>query len=396
MHQLNHGLALSTDGKTLYASSVSSVFSWSYNATSPSAGSTNKTIITGMENGDHITRTLLMSQKQPGILVVSRGSNDNIDEGAGLLSSGRAQIKAFNVSNLTDTSPSYDYSTSGRLLGWGLRNSVGIAEEPQTGGIFSVENSADQVTRNGVDIHEDDPGEEMNFHGYLNGSTDQQGGNHGYPNCFAVWNTNIPDAGSLKVGDQFTMAPNSTFNDTTCATTRIPPRLTFQAHMAPLDIIFTPDGSQAFISFHGSWDRSTPVGHKVSIVEFANGSPVEAPDSTTALNDIFTNSNASECSNICLRPVGLAMDNKGRIFMSSDASGEIWVLVKSNSASSTGTPTSASAIPSSMATSTSSGTFSSTASSEAPQIWMRPGTRWFRSNLGHVLLLSILAIRFNL
>jgi glucose/arabinose dehydrogenase len=348
-----------------------------------------------MDNGDHITRTLLMSQKQPGILMVSRGSSENIDEDAGLLSSGHAQIRAFNVSNLTDTSPSYDFSTSGRLLGWGLRNSVGIAEEPLTGGIFSVENSADQVTRNGVDIHEDDPGEEMNFHGYLNGSTDHQGGNHGYPDCFALWDTNIPDAGSLKVGDQFTMTPNSTFNDTTCATSRIPPILTFQAHMAPLDIIFTPDGSQAFISFHGSWDRSVPVGHKVSIVEFTNGSPVEAPDSKTALTDIFTNANDSECTSLCLRPVGLAMDDEGRLFISSDASGEIWVLAKSGSASSSGSSTSTSGIPSPTAISTSSGTSSSTASSKTSQIWLRTGTRWSKCSFRYLLLSLIPAIYFN-
>jgi glucose/arabinose dehydrogenase len=346
-----------------------------------------------MNNGDHITRTLLMSQKQPGILMVSRGSSDNIDEDAGLLSSGRAQIRAFNISNLTDTSPSYDFSTSGHLLGWGLRNSVGIAEEPQTGGIYSVENSADQVTRNGVDIHEDDPGEEMNFHGYLNGSTDYQGGNHGYPDCFALWDTDIPSVGSLEVGDQFTMTPNSTFNDTTCATSKVPPKLTFQAHMAPLDIIFTPDGSQAFISFHGSWDRSVPVGHKVSIVEFANGSPVEAPDSKTALTDIFTNANASECSNLCLRPVGLAMDNKGRIFMSSDASGEIWVLVKSDPASSSGSSTSTS---SPTAISISLGTSSSTAISKSSQIWLRTGTRWSKGSSRYLLLPLILAIYFNI
>jgi glucose/arabinose dehydrogenase len=335
-----------------------------------------------MNNADHNTRTLVMSQKQPGILMVSRGSNDNIDEGSELLSSGRAQIRAFKVSNLTNTSPSYDFSTSGRLLGWGLRNSVGIAEEPQTGGIFSVENSADDVTRNGVDIHQDDPGEEMNFHGYLNSSTDHQGGNYGYPDCFALWNTDIPDVGSLQVGDQFTMDPNSTFNDTTCASSRIPPVLTFQAHMAPLDIIFTPNGSQAFISFHGSWDRAVPVGHKVSIVEFANGSPVEAPDSKTALTDIFTNANDSQCSNICLRPVGLAMDNKGRLFMSSDASGEIWVLAKSDS-SSTGNSTSTSAASSPTTATQTSATHTSAASG----IWME-------SSLRDVLVLLILAIYF--
>jgi glucose/arabinose dehydrogenase len=206
-----------------------------------------------MSNDDHTTRTLMTSKKEPGILVVSRGSNSNIDLEAETLSSGHSQIKAYDLSNMTASSDPYDFTTSGRLLGWGLRNSVGVAEEPLIGGIYSVENSADQIDRIGVDIHQNNPGEEMNYHGFLNSSTEDQGGNYGYPNCFALWNTTIPDAGNLVTGNQFVFDPKQTLNDTTCAYDRIPPRLTFQAHMAPLDIVFLSNVTEAFVSFHGSW-----------------------------------------------------------------------------------------------------------------------------------------------
>jgi glucose/arabinose dehydrogenase len=206
-----------------------------------------------MSNDDHTTRTLLMSAKEPGILVVSRGSNSNIDLEAEDINTGHSQIKAFDINNLTSTSQPYDFKSDGRLLGWGLRNSVGVAEEPLTGGIYSVENSADEIDRDGVDIHEDNPGEEMNYHGFLNSSTENQGGNYGYPYCFALWNTSIPDLGTMTVGSQFTLEQNATINDTFCAKERVPPRLTFQAHMAPLDIIFLPNGTEAFVTFHGSW-----------------------------------------------------------------------------------------------------------------------------------------------
>lgn len=49
------------------------------------------------------------------------------------------------------------------------------------------------------------------------------------------------------MGDQ-----NNTVNDTFCAE-RTPPRLTFQAHMAPLDIKFNDSASEAWVTFHGSW-----------------------------------------------------------------------------------------------------------------------------------------------
>lgn len=206
-----------------------------------------------MDNDDHTTRTLLMSQKEPGTLIVSRGSSSNLDFSAESLDTGHSQLKAFDLTALNSNSEPLNFNTAGRLLGWGLRNSVGVAEEPLTGGIYSVENSVDQLERNDVDIHQSNPGEEMNYHGFLNGSTENQGGNYGYPLCYALWNTSIPNADNLTVGAQFTSDQNATVDDNFCAEERVPPRLTFEAHVAPLDIIFLPNGTKAYVSFHGSW-----------------------------------------------------------------------------------------------------------------------------------------------
>jgi glucose/arabinose dehydrogenase len=176
--KLNHGLALSPDGRTLYASTTDAAFSWTYDAASMAVGATNKTLVGGMATEDHVTRTLLIPQKVDGLLVVSRGSTENIDPAAEQLASGHSQIKVFNLTNIT--SQGYNFNTDGLRLGWGLRNDVGVAEHPLTGGIYSVENSADQITRDGQDIHEDNPGEEMNFFGYLNGTAyANQGRNFG-------------------------------------------------------------------------------------------------------------------------------------------------------------------------------------------------------------------------
>ncbi|KAL1845363.1 hypothetical protein VTK73DRAFT_624 [Phialemonium thermophilum] len=323
---LNHGIELSKDGKTLYASSDDKVFSWAYDSAAVSV-SGKRTLIQNMTNSDHVSRTLLLSRKAPDLLLVSRGSSENVDAGAAVLANGRSVIRAFNISNVTDTP--YDFPSQGKLLGWGLRNSVGVAEEPQTGGIFSVENSADQMRRDGEDIHENNPGEEMNFHGFLNGSTEHQGGNYGYPHCFALWDKNIPNAGNLTVGNQFAPDPDySESQDRSCLNDYVPPRLTFQAHMAPLDIKFTPDGSLAYITFHGSWNRDKPAGYKLSTVAFADGQPVDAPDSTTAVSDVLSNADTSACPGKCFRPVGLAIDTAvgGRVFMTSDSTGEIYAI----------------------------------------------------------------------
>lgn len=338
---LNHGLALSQDGKTIYASSPEAAFSWGYDPATSTVDGENKTLVTGMYNEDHSTRTLLLPEKVNGTLLVSRGSNSNVDLMAESLDSGHSQIKVFDIENVTSTG--YDFASNGLRLGWGLRNSVGVAEHPDTGGIYSVENSVDQIMREGKDVHQDNPGEEMNFHGYLNGTKyAPQGSNYGYPFCFAAWSpSDLPQNDNLTIGSNFAMGDqNKTVNDTFCAE-RTPPRLTFQAHMAPLDLKFNNSATEAWISFHGSWDRSNPVGYKVSMLPFQNGEPVAKPNNNTAITDIFGNADNSVCPKNCFRPVGMAFDSKGRLFVSSDATGEIYVIERdSTSAGATNTASS--------------------------------------------------------
>ncbi|KAJ8109148.1 hypothetical protein OPT61_g7671 [Boeremia exigua] len=328
---LNHGLALSEDGQTLYASSRSAVYAWDYDASQGRTTSDSREIIGDFGPTDgHVSRTLLLSRNVPGMLLVSRGSGPNVDIRALDKSTAISTIKAFNITNAT--SEGYSFINDGLLLGWGLRNSVGVGEDPVTGGIFSVENSVDNFQRGTVLINENNPGEEMNFHGYLNGTEyEQQGGNYGYPTCYAAWNVSeIPDNEGISVGSQFAIGvQNETVNDENCRGNHVPPALTFQAHMAPLDIKFNTNGTGAWVTFHGSWNRENPIGYKVSFIQFdGNGSPVAAPNSTTAAIDIVSNGDLSQCSANCFRPAGLAWDSQGRLFFSSDATGEIYVLTK--------------------------------------------------------------------
>lgn len=298
-----------------------------------------------MAGSDHTTRTLLLSRKAPSLLLITRGSTSNLDFEAADINSGHSQIKAFNISNVTSTG--YDFDTSGLLLGWGIRNAVGIAEHPRSGGIYCVENSADQITRMGVDVHLDNPAEKMNFLGYLNGTPNaNQGGNFGYPYCFSAWVVqDLPDHGNLTVGAQFSIDTNNGMNhtDAYCAG-KLLPRLVFQAHMAPLDIKFNNSGTEGWITFHGSWNTEPPKGYQVSVVAFNNaGAPKDELESMTAAKPIFANQDNSMCPGNCFRPVGMAIDSQGRIFVSSDASGEIYLIEKTagsgnSSATSSGSP----------------------------------------------------------
>lgn len=114
------------------------------------------------------------------------------------------------------------------------------------------------MKRSGDDIHNSNPGEEMNFHGLPNDtSSDQYGRNYGYPGCVAIYDpSNVKDfsvQGGPKVGLQMTGDHMSGYTDDWCRDNATAPRITFSSHLAPLDIKFLDDGSAALIAIHGSW-----------------------------------------------------------------------------------------------------------------------------------------------
>jgi glucose/arabinose dehydrogenase len=131
----NHEVALSADGKTLFVSNLASVTAYPYDAEKGTVG-TGKVIINNMSNqGTHPTRAIMVSKINPDIILVARGSNSNIDTATAQLSTGRAVIKMFSISQAA--AAPVDFNAGGETLGWGLRNIVGMGEDPVYGGVVS-------------------------------------------------------------------------------------------------------------------------------------------------------------------------------------------------------------------------------------------------------------------
>lgn len=59
--------------------------------------------------------------------------------------------------------------------------------------------------------------------------------------------------------------------------------------------------------------------------------PKASRDSWSAAEDILTTPDLDRCPDDCFRPVGLAWDSKGRLWFSSDSTGEIFVMERSDS-----------------------------------------------------------------
>jgi glucose/arabinose dehydrogenase len=156
---LNHGIEFSPDGTTLYASSSDSAWSWEYNVSDASVVNP-RLLVGGMGDTTHSTRTLQISPLYPNLLMISRGSDGNIDTTAAYASSGHSQVKVFDLNHVPNGG--YDYTQDGGILAYGVRNEVGITSD-RSGNIWGVMNSADQMTRNGTDISKDNPSEELHY-----------------------------------------------------------------------------------------------------------------------------------------------------------------------------------------------------------------------------------------
>jgi len=203
----------------------------------------------------------------------------------------------------------------------GLRNEVAINYDKH-GNLFGVENGVDNLNRRdlGGNIHEDNPSEEVNFLG--------KNGFYGYPYCWSEGKLPAQYAkgpGTQWVHEDFMGKGN--YSDAWCRDHSIRPVFNLEAHTAPLDIVFYYGTSfpqkyqnNAFIAQHGSWNRNTPIGYKVTLMTMDPNThmPVSA--------EPFLYHQASARWPRGFRPVGLAVKKCSSgdcLYVSSDATREI-------------------------------------------------------------------------
>lgn len=331
--ELNHGIEFTPNGKTLLVSSMTTVWKYDYDAATQTV-SNGQVIIKDMFDGGHPSRTLLVPPQTPHLVAVQLGSETNLELETYDKFYGRAVVKMFNL----DVSPAggWDWVTQGMLFGYGLRNDVALIADGDNN-VWSIENSADNLERvvgnSTVDVHINNPAEEMNFLG----DPRQPNTNwYGYPYCFTVGDPSVFTDKTFTIGEQFVQAPNATMNDTTCALEAVPPRFNIPAHSAPMDGKFDKSFENMFVSLHGSWNRAPPTGYKVIKVPFSKDSsgyyPTAGSDTINGFSDILWSNDVENCTtSTCLRPCGMSWDMEySRLYIASDntAEGEVYMLAK--------------------------------------------------------------------
>ncbi len=232
--------------------------------------------------GGHSTRTMLF---HGGKMYISVGSSCNVCIEK---DSRRAAVMEFNPDG-----------SGQRIFAKGLRNAVGLAVNPKTDTVW--------VTVNGRDWLGDDlPPETI----YDLGS---DGGDAGWPYCYG---DRVPDSNFTKPGDDRCQAV-------------LEPKVQMQAHSAPLGLAFY-EGSQfpaeyqnnVFVAFHGSWNRSVPTGYKIVRVKLDDkGRPQSGAEDFISG---WLAPGETKKGRWMGRPVGIAFDNNGTMYLSDDAGGVIY------------------------------------------------------------------------
>jgi glucose/arabinose dehydrogenase len=240
-------------------------------------------------------------------LYVSVGSASNVAEGLRRMPIPQAQQweEAHGLgaawdgeANRADVLEFDPDGTHGRVYATGLRNCAGLGVHPTRGDVWCVVNERDGL---GDDLPPD----------YA--TRVRSGAFYGWP-WYYIGHHEDPRL----QGARPDLAGKVTAPD-----------VLFQAHSAPLGIVFyqPPAGAvsafppayrgTAFVALHGSWNRAKRTGYKLVRLPMTDGVP------SGAYEDFLTGFVLDE-DNVWGRPVGVAVAHDGALLVSEDGNGTIW------------------------------------------------------------------------
>lgn len=268
LNNLNNPHGIKLYKNYLYVAEESALLRFNWDSENKTASLDKK--LFDLPTGDrHFTRTIEIDNKQN--LYISIGSScDTCFE--------KHPWLATVVSTDLDGNDPQVYSS-------GLRNAVFLKKNPDTGSIWTTEMGRDFLGDNL-------PPDEINV---------LQKGDYGWPICY----------GNKVYDSRFNQESPSYCNST------IAPIYNIQAHSAPLGINFL--GDYIYVSYHGSWNRSSPVGYKVVRIKY-NGDKVVGGEEAV-ITGFLSGSDAVG------RPVDMEFSSElGVMYLTDDKAGVVYKI----------------------------------------------------------------------
>ncbi|WP_342321636.1 sorbosone dehydrogenase family protein [Kosakonia sp. BYX6] len=270
-------------GNTLWVANADSLVKFPYQEGETTISSPGE-VVTELPGGPinhHWTKALLASP-DGSKLYVGVGSNSNITENGIGAEYRRAAVLEVDAA-----------SGASRIYASGLRNPTGLQWEPESGALWAVVNERDEI---GSDLVPD----------YM--TSVKEKGFYGWP--YSYFGQHVDERVKPQRPDLVKQA--------------IKPDYALSSHVAPLGLLFyTGDNMPqyrggAFVSEHGSWNRTPLNGYQVVWVKFENGKPVGQP------LPVITGFLTDDQKQVRGLPVGLAMDKQGGVLVADDAGNAIW------------------------------------------------------------------------
>jgi len=250
----------------------------------------NIVVLPAGNNNRHWARNIITNSAKNKIYIAV-GSGSNVAEKGLVNEIRRADILEVNLDGSGE-----------RIYAYGLRNPVGMDWAPGTKTLWTAVNERDEM------------GDEL-VPDYFTSVKD--GGFYGWP-FFYYGRHKEP-----RLADK--QSPDSIENV-------IVPDVSLGSHTASLGLVFYRQQSfpakyqeGAFITQHGSWNRSVLSGYKVIFIPFKKGKPSGPPEDF--LTGFITELSKSKVHG---RPVGIAVLADGSMLVSDDVNNIIWRIASGN------------------------------------------------------------------
>jgi len=316
------GIALSD--RYLYYSSDDAVYRYPWKPGQLEPAGPPETVVAGLPaGGDHHSKSIALGPG--GALFVNIGSATNScqERNRAPRSPGRdpctERETRAGIWRFAADRPGQRFA-DGQHWAVGLRNTVALAVEARSGGLYGAVNGRDQLAQNWGFTPErsaENPGEEF---GRI-----EQGDDYGWPYCYYD-----VDAKTLVLAPEYGGDGKRVGR---CASAKAPLAV-FPGHWAPMALAFGPakllgDGYEdgVFIAFHGSWNRAPlpEAGYRVIWQPLQDGAPA-GPYRTLVTGAAGPTS---------VRPSGLAVGPDGSLYLAADANGTVWRILTDSGAART-------------------------------------------------------------
>ncbi len=224
-----------------------------------------------------------------------------------------------NVCRETERAIIEQYDLNGqnrRIYATGIRNAVGMTLHPVTNRLWANTNGSDNqgndVPHEWIDLVRD-------------------GGYYGYPfvHGYQQWF-------NFNLGTDYKALLPLTAADSALVQRQIAPAGLVQAHSAQMALQFSnasfppPYRNGLWTVYRGSWNRTPPTGYKLVYLDFDNAQDTTANYVTDVVTGIL-NPNGTAWA----RPVGLALDNRGRLYLGSDDLTQCVLSIQTNTTTDT-------------------------------------------------------------